>query len=105
MRNTNMKSKPNTTTFDQLLDEKYGQVGSPNRTAWEQQFEAFKIGVLIEEARKKQGLTQEELALKCGTNKSYISRIENNASDIRLSTLMKIIQVGLGGQLKLTLQI
>jgi len=53
-----MKSNPNTTTFDQLLDEKYGQVGSPNRTAWEQQFEAFKIGVLIEEARKKQGLTQ-----------------------------------------------
>lgn len=105
MRNTNMKSKPNTTTFDQLLDEKYGQVGSTKRTAWEQQFEAFKIGVLIKEARKKQGLTQEELALKCGTNKSYISRIENNASDIRLSTLMKIIQVGLGGQLKLTLQI
>jgi HTH-type transcriptional regulator / antitoxin HipB len=50
-------------------------------------------------------MTQEELAEKCGTNKSYISRIENNASDIRLSTLMKIIQQGLGGHLKLTLQI
>jgi transcriptional regulator with XRE-family HTH domain len=61
--------------------------------------------VLIEEARKKQGLTQEELALKWGTNKSYISRIENNASDIRLSTLMRIIQVGLGGQLKLSLEL
>jgi transcriptional regulator with XRE-family HTH domain len=45
------------------------------------------------------------LALKCGTNKSYISRIENNASDIRLSTLMRIIQVGLGGQLKLSLEL
>jgi len=53
----------------------------------------------------KLGMTQEELAEKCGTNKSYISRIENNASDIRLSTLMKIIQKGFGGQLKLTLQI
>jgi HTH-type transcriptional regulator / antitoxin HipB len=50
-------------------------------------------------------MTQEELAEKCGTNKSYISRIENNASDIRLSTLIKIIQHGLGGQLKLTLEL
>ena len=58
-----------------------------------------------EEARLKLGMTQEELAVKCGTNKSYISRIENNASDIRLSTLMKIIQTGLGGHLKLTLQL
>jgi len=99
-----MKSN-NTTTFNQLLDKKYGPLGSPKRTKWHQQFEAFKIGVLIEEARKKQGLTQEELALKCGTNKSYISRIENNASDIRLSTLMRIIQVGLGGQLKLSLEL
>jgi HTH-type transcriptional regulator / antitoxin HipB len=49
-------------------------------------------------------MTQEELAEKCGTNKSYISRIENNASDIRLSTLMKIIQTGLGGHLKLSLE-
>jgi|GEM_PF-2457311 len=48
-------------------------------------------------------MTQEELAEKCGTHKSYISRVENNAGDIRLSTLMKIIQTGLGGHLKLTL--
>jgi DNA-binding XRE family transcriptional regulator len=103
--NISMKNNNDIQTFDQLLDSKYGKKGSPKRELWEQQFEAFKIGVLIEEARKKQGLTQEELAQKCGTNKSYISRIENDASDIRLSTLMKIIQVGLGGQLKLTLQI
>ena len=50
-------------------------------------------------------MTQEQLAEKCGTNKSYISRIENNASDIRLSTLMKIIQTGFGGHLKLTLKL
>lgn len=50
-------------------------------------------------------MTQEELAQKCGTNKSYISRIENNSSDIRLSTLMRIIQKGLGGHLKLTLEL
>lgn len=99
-----MKTKDNLTSLDQLLDKKYGKKGQAKREKWEQEFEAFQLGVLLEEARIKLGLTQEELAKKCGTNKSYISRIENNASDIRLSTLMKIIQQGLGGQLKLTLQ-
>jgi transcriptional regulator with XRE-family HTH domain len=57
---------------------------------------------MLQELRKEKGLTQEQLAEKCGTTKTYISRIENNASDIRLSTLMRIIQSGLGGQLKLS---
>lgn len=95
----------NITTLDEILDNKYGKRGVHKREKWEQEFEAFKLGVLLEEARIKLGMTQEELAEKCGTNKSYISRIENNSSDIRLSTLMKIIQQGLGGHLKLTLQI
>ena len=100
-----MKTNSKITTFDQILDKKYGKKGQPKREQWEQQFESFRLGVLLEEARKKLGMTQEELAEKCGTNKSYISRIENNSSDIRLSTLMKIIQQGLGGHLKLTLQL
>jgi DNA-binding XRE family transcriptional regulator len=99
------KSKSNVTTLDEILDKKYGKKGMPKREQWEQEFEAFRLGVLLEEARIKMGLTQEELAQKCGTNKSYISRIENDSSDIRLSTLMKIIQQGLGGHLKLTLQL
>ena len=97
--------KRNITTLDEIIDNKYGKRGAPRREKWEQEFESFRLGVLLEEARVKLGMTQEELAIKCGTNKSYISRIENNASDIRLSTLMKIIQQGLGGHLKLTLQI
>jgi len=101
-----MKSKENNiTTLNEILDNKYGKRGSKKREVWEQEFESFQLGVLIEDARNKLGMTQEELALKCGTNKSYISRIENNASDIRLSTLMKIIRNGLGGHLKLTLEI
>lgn len=95
----------NITTLDEILDAKYGKKGEPEREKWEQEFESFRLGVLIEEARIKLGMTQAELAEKCGTNKSYISRIENDASDIRLSTLMKIVQQGLGGHLKLTLQI
>jgi DNA-binding XRE family transcriptional regulator len=100
-----MKTKKNITTLDEILDNKYGKRGAKKREEWEQEFEAFRLGVLLEQARLKLGMTQEQLAQKCGTNKSYISRIENNASDIRLSTLMKIIQTGLGGHLKLTLQL
>ena len=99
------KVNKNITTLDEILEKKYGKIGSKKRDKWEQDFESFRLGVMLEEARTKLGMTQEELANKCGTNKSYISRIENNASDIRLSTLMKIIQQGLGGHLKLTLQL
>jgi len=93
------------TNWDDHLDNKYGKVGTPTRDKYEEEFEAFKIGVLIQEARKKKNLTQEELAQKVGTTKNYISRIENNASDIRLSTLMRIIRDGLGGHLKFSVDI
>ena len=92
----------NLTSFADHLDKQYGKRGTVKREAYEQGFEAFKLGVLIQEMREKQNLTQEQLATKCGTTKSYISRIENNASDIRLSTLMRIVKDGLGGQLKLS---
>jgi HTH-type transcriptional regulator / antitoxin HipB len=99
------KSKNNLVSWDEHLDKKYGKKGTPTRDKYEEGFEAFKIGFLIREARKQKNLTQEELAIRAGTTKNYISRIENNASDIRLSTLMRIIREGLGGQLKLTLDL
>lgn len=99
------KLSNNLTSWDDHLDKKYGKPGTQNREKYEQDFDAFKIGVLIQEARKKQHLTQEQLAKKAGTTKNYISRIENNASDIRLSTLMRIINEGLGGRLKLSVDI
>ncbi|KAF0152295.1 MAG: XRE family transcriptional regulator [Ignavibacteria bacterium] len=95
------KKQSNIVNWDDHLDRKYGKKGTPNREKYAEEFEAFKIGVLIQEARKKQNLTQEELASKIGTTKNYISRIENDASDIRLTTLIRIIRVGLGGQLTL----
>ena len=99
-----MKKKNNIVTFEELLDKEYGNIGTPARDKFEQGFEAFKLGVILQEMRKQQKLTQEQLAKKCGTTKTYISRIENDASDIRLSTLMRIIQEGLGGHLKLTVE-
>jgi len=95
------KKKNNIVNWDDHLDRKYGKKGTPSREKYGEEFEAFKIGVLIQEARKKQNLTQEELALRIGTTKNYISRIENDASDIRLTTLMRIIREGLGGHLTL----
>ncbi|CAN5299094.1 helix-turn-helix transcriptional regulator [soil metagenome] len=92
----------NLTSFTDHLDEQYGKEGTDAREKYEEGFEVFKLGVLIQEMREKQNLTQEQLAQKCGTTKSYISRIENNASDIRLSTLMRIVREGLGGQLNIS---
>ena len=100
-----MKTKNKIITFEEHLDKDYGKLGTPSRNKFEQEFEAFKLGVILQEMRKQQKLTQEQLAKKCGTTKTYISRIENDASDIRLSTLMRIIQEGLGGHLKLTVEI
>jgi DNA-binding XRE family transcriptional regulator len=87
------------TSFSAHLDKEYGVKGTSTRDEYEQEFEIFKLGVILQELRKEKGLTQEQLADKCGTTKTYISRIENNSSDIRLSTLKIIIQVGLGGKL------
>lgn len=99
------KNSNNLTSFKDHLDQQYGAPGTATREKYEQEFEAFKLGVMLQELRKSKGLTQEQLAEKCGTTKTYISRIENNASDIRLSTLMRIIQEGLGGHLRLSVDL
>ena len=99
-----MKSKTKIVDFDDHLDKEYGERGTEKRETFEEGFEAFKLGAMLQELRKNQGMTQEQLAQKCGTTKTYISRIENNASDIRLSTLMRIIREGLGGHLRLSVE-
>lgn len=99
------KKQHDIVNWDDHLDRKYGKTGTPTREKYAEELEAFKIGVLIQEARRKQHLTQEDLALRVGTTKNYISRIENGASDIRLTTLMRIIREGLGGHLTLTFSI
>ena len=99
-----MKTKKNSITrFEDHLDKEYGKRGTPKREKYEQGFEAFKLGVILQELRKKRNMTQEQLAEKCGTTKTYISRIENNASDIRLSTLLRIIREGLNGDINISI--
>jgi DNA-binding XRE family transcriptional regulator len=96
------KTSKNLTSFAEHLDSQYGEKGHA-RDVYEHGFEAFKLGVMLYELRKEKGLTQAELAHKCGTTKNYISRIENDASDIRLSTIMRIFQDGFGAKLQLSL--
>ena len=97
-------SKTKIVNFDDHINSEYGDIGTEKRDKFEEGFEAFRLGVMLQELRKNKGLTQTEVAERCGTTKTYISRIENDASDIRLSTLMRIIREGLGGHLKLSVE-
>jgi DNA-binding XRE family transcriptional regulator len=99
------KENSNLTSFEDHLNMQYGERGTNEREKFEEGFEAFKLGAMLLELRKENGMTQSQLAEKCGTTKTYISRIENNASDIRLSTLMRIIREGFGGHLRLSLDL
>ena len=98
-----MTAKNNTKPLARLIDEQYGKKGSRKRDRFDKGYHSFKLGGMIHEARLEKGLTQEQLADKCGTNKAYISKVENDIKDIRISTLQKIIEVGLGGQLHLSI--
>ena len=98
-KNNNLKS------LDQFVDEQYGKKGTTKRDKFEKGYEEFKLGVLLQQARLDKGLTQEQLAEKVGTNKGYISRVENNIKDVRISTLQKIVEVGLGGHLQVSIKV
>jgi DNA-binding XRE family transcriptional regulator len=99
-----MKNK-NLVTLEEFKTKNYGKRGTHKREELESGYELFKIGALIHDTRIELGLTQEELANKVGTTKSYISKIENNLKEARISTLQKIVELGFGGQLELSIKI
>lgn len=91
-------------SLDEFIDEKIGKSGSRERDEFENDYDSFKLGVLIQQARENKGLTQEQLAELAGTNKSYISKLERDLKDIRFSTLQRIINEGLGGHLDISIR-
>lgn len=91
----------NARNFDELLDIKYGKTGTEKRDVFEEKAQYFVISEMLKEARKEANLTQEQLAEKVGTKKSYISRLENGKCDIQLSTLYRIFEYGLGKKVSL----
>lgn len=103
MKVKDQKSKA-ITTFDEHLDNRYGKIGTSKRTEFEIKAKAFAIGEVIKEERRLASMTQEQLAQKTGTKKSFISRIENGHSDIQLSTLYKLLEYGLGRKITLTIE-
>ena len=99
-----MKNK-NLVTLEEFKTKNYGKCGTQKRDELEAGYDLFKIGALIHDTRIELGMTQEELANKVGTTKSYISKIENNLKEARISTLQKIVELGFGGQLELSIKI
>ena len=93
----------NITTFEDHLDKYHGKEGTESRAKFDADSLAFRLGSMLQEARKESKLTQEELAKRTGTKKSYISRIENGKSDIQLSTFFKLIEFGLGKTLNINI--
>ena len=100
-----MKKKTTLKTLGEFIEENYGKRGTAKREKFEKGYEEFRLGMLIQQARIERGLTQEQLAEKCGTNKGYISKIENDIKEVRLSTLRKIVEFGLGGKLELAIKL
>ena len=92
-------------TLEEFKEKNYGKRGTTERDELEAGYENFKIGALIQDTRIEMGMTQEQLAEKVGTSKSYISKIENNIKEARISTLQKIVKLGFGGQLELSIKL
>ena len=100
-----MKAKnKNLMTLEEFKEKNYGKRGTKKRDELEAGYESFKIGAMIHQTRIEMGMTQEQLADKVGTTKSYISKIENDIKEARLSTLQKIIEIGFGGKLELNIR-
>ena len=93
----------NTTDFEDVLKEKYGKKGTTSRDKYDADSLAFRLGVMLKEARNEAMITQDELAQRTGTKKSYISRIERGQSDIQISTYYKLIEIGLGKHLNISI--
>ena len=83
------------TPVEELIAEDFGNIGTPERNQFEMECDAFIIGEQLKEERRKAGLTQEQLAIRIGTKKSFISRVERGHADIQISTLVRLFQ-GLG---------
>jgi len=102
-----MKNKvdmKNITNFEELLVEKYGKKGKESRDKFDADSLAFRLGIMLKEARKESNMTQQQLAEKTGTKKSYISRIERGLSDIQISTYYRLIEIGLGKHLSISVK-
>jgi len=92
-------------TWSQIKDQVYGEKGTERRDNLEREAESFKIGLLLKKARESRNMTQEELGQIIDKKRTYISRVENNGSNITLSTLFDIVEKGLGGKVSISIDV
>lgn len=97
-----MKNYEQVNTFDELIELEHGKIGTESRNKYEEGAQMFIVSEMLKEARKEAKLTQEQLAVKAGTKKSYISKLENGKGNIQLSTLIRIFEQGLNRRIGLT---
>ena len=90
------------TTFEELIEREHGKIGTESRNEYEEKAQMFIVSEMLKGARKESKMTQEQLANKAGTKKSYISKIENGKGNIQLSTLIRIFEKGLNRKIGLT---
>ena len=102
IKNKIMTDYSNLRTFDELIEREHGKIGTESRNLYEEKATMFIVSEMLKEARREANLTQEQLAEKAGTKKSYISKIENGKGNIQLSTLIRIFETGLNKKIGLT---
>lgn len=94
----------NTKSLDQLKSQYYGDVGTPERDRIERELEALRIGFKLRSAREQQNLTQEEVAKRINKKRTFISKVETDGENITLKTLFDVVERGLGGRLKISVE-
>jgi DNA-binding XRE family transcriptional regulator len=97
--------KPAIKTWSEIKDSVYGLPGTARRDQLEREAESFKIGLLLRQAREEKNLTQQDLAALIDKKRTYISRVENDGSNITLRTLFEIVEKGLGGKVNISIDI
>jgi DNA-binding XRE family transcriptional regulator len=105
MKAKNKNENENLNSWSDIKDRVYGKKGTARRDDLEREAEAFKIGLLLKDARESKKLTQEELGQIIDKKRTYISRVENDGSNITLKTLFEIVEKGLGGKVKISIEI
>lgn len=95
----------NTKSWKNIKDDVYGKKGTKRRDDLEREFESFKIGLLLKKAREEKKLTQEQLAQIVDKKRTYISRVENDGSNLTLKTLYEIVEKGLGGKVNISIDL
>jgi ribosome-binding protein aMBF1 (putative translation factor) len=100
-----MKEITDVKTWTEIKEDVYGKKGTQRRDRLERGVETYKIGLLLREAREKKRLTQEDLAQLIDKKRTYISRVENDGSNITLKTLYEIVEKGLGGKVSIQIDL